>query len=224
MANAEINRVDPEEIPTSNPEKPDETVDVEGTADADADADADAEADVDNEAQSRTLAKDDVFHVLQNERRRLVLRCLAGVEGPVQMRDIADQVTAWENNTSVSQITSDQRQRVYIALYQSHLPKLDKLGLISYNQSRGIVEPRKLTEEATSYLNLDDPDEAAESEEKSLPWLPAYLGAATVSIGLVGGLLIGVAPLVALGPLAVAVVVTSLFTALTAALAFKKTS
>ncbi len=220
MANAEINRVDPEEIATSDPEIPETPVDVEGTTDADADADTDTDTD----AQSRTLAKDDVFHVLQNERRRLVLRCLAGVEGPVQMRDIADQVTAWENDTSVSQITSDQRQRVYIALYQSHLPKLDKLGLINYNQSRGIVEPRKLTEEATIYLNLDDDDEATDAEEQSLPWLQAYLGAAAVSIGLVGGLLVGAAPLVALGPLAVAVVVTSLFTALTTALAFKHTA
>jgi DNA primase len=90
-----------------------------------------------------TLSTDDAFHLLQNARRRAVLRYLLEHEGESQfaMRDIAEQVAAWEHDTTVSQLSSDERQRVYIALYQNHLPKLDDQGIIQYNQPRGVVEP-----------------------------------------------------------------------------------
>uniref|UniRef100_UPI003F7B2881 DUF7344 domain-containing protein n=1 Tax=Halomicrococcus sp. SG-WS-1 TaxID=3439057 RepID=UPI003F7B2881 len=86
------------------------------------------------------LPKDKIFHILQTQRRRDALRYLKANEGPVEMRALAEQVAAWENDTTVAALSSDERQRVYIALYQSHLPKLDEEGVIDYNQSRGIVE------------------------------------------------------------------------------------
>jgi hypothetical protein len=103
------------------------------------------------------LDTDTVHHLLQNERRRNVLRFLRDTDGPVQMRDIAEQVAAWEYDTTVRQLMSDQRQRVYIGLYQSHLPKFDNAGVIDYNQNRGIVEKRPAAEELMPYL--DDPAE-----------------------------------------------------------------
>lgn len=60
------------------------------------------------------------------------------------MRDIAETVAASEHDTTVKRLTSDERQRVYVALYQSHFPKLDDIGVVRYNQSRGIVEPTPL--------------------------------------------------------------------------------
>lgn len=100
------------------------------------------------------ISKDDAFHILQNARRRAVLRFLA--EHPEQdrfvMRDIAEEVAAWEHGTTVQQLVSAERQRVYIALYQSHLPKLDKHNLIDYNQSRGVVEKTELTPVLDPYL------------------------------------------------------------------------
>ena len=56
------------------------------------------------------------------------------------MHDIAEQVAAWENETTVQALTSDELQRADIPLYQSHLPKLDEEGAIEYNKNRGIVE------------------------------------------------------------------------------------
>lgn len=102
-----------------------------------------------------SLNKDDIFHILQNERRRQVLDHLKEVEGKVEMREIAEKIAAWENNTTVDNLYSDQRQRVYIALYQSHLPKLDDLGVIEYNQPRGTIEPTPLLEEVTKYLDSE---------------------------------------------------------------------
>lgn len=99
-----------------------------------------------DESPPRSIPKDDAFHLLQNARRRAVLRYL--LDHPAQerfrMRDIAEAVAAWENDTTVGHLKSEQRQRVYIALYQSHLPKIDSLGVLEYDQSRGIVEPMPL--------------------------------------------------------------------------------
>lgn len=145
------------------------------------DADPEADASPSPAEESTGISKDDAFHVLQNSRRRAVLRYLLDRDEPqrLQMRDVAEAVAAWEHGTTTEQLTSDQRQRVYIALYQSHLPKLDELGVIEYDQARGIVEPTRLLavfapfleaglEADTQRLTVDDveSDDAASSNAR----------------------------------------------------------
>jgi hypothetical protein len=141
------------------------------------------------------LARDEVFHLLQNQRRRLVLRYLTE-HADAEMREVAEQVAAWENDTTVTGLTSDARQRVYIALYQSHLPKLDKSGVIEYDQNRGTIEPCATLEQLEPYLPDDSSetdetrgDEDAETEgdedaEDTTPWQwdDYYLGLAMLSV------------------------------------------
>jgi hypothetical protein len=105
-------------------------------------------------SEDEEFGPDDVFHLLQNQRRRRVLRCLRGVEGTVSMSDLTEQVAAWEHGTTVEALSSTQRQRVYIALYQRHLPKLDDMGVLDYNQSRGFVTPRPRAERIVDYLDM----------------------------------------------------------------------
>lgn len=138
------------------------------------------------------LARDDVFHLLQNERRRLVLRYLTEHDTPaVEMREVAEQVAAWENDTTVAGLTSDARQRVYIALYQSHLPKLDERGVIEYDQNRGTIEPCASLAQLEPYLSSDTvSSESSEQEETvneeetnwSWRWNDHYLGLAVLSM------------------------------------------
>ncbi|WP_436345052.1 DUF7344 domain-containing protein [Natronorubrum sp. FCH18a] len=90
---------------------------------------------------STCLSDDDVFHLLQTFRRRETIRYLLHENGSVRMRDIAEHVAAEEHGTTVADLTSTQRQRVYIPLYQSHLPKLDEAGVIEYDKARGLVRP-----------------------------------------------------------------------------------
>lgn len=112
------------------------------------------------------LSKDETFHLLSNQRRRNALWYLRDHDGAVSMRDLAEWIAAQEHETTVAQLTSDERQRVYIALYQSHLPKLADYGVIEYNQSRGIVRRTPLAEQLDPYLEVraDDTDAAGETE------------------------------------------------------------
>ncbi|ADD06831.1 uncharacterized protein Nmag_3281 [Natrialba magadii ATCC 43099] len=118
-----------------------------------------------NGERDETFTEDEIFHLLQNERRRLVLRYLRGTDEPVRMRDVAEQVAAWEHDTTVAELTSTQRQRVYIPLYQSHLSKLDEAGVIDYQQNRGIVERKPLADEVDKYLQVTEQDEAADEDD-----------------------------------------------------------
>lgn len=123
------------------------------------------------------LSTDQTFHLLQTRRRRDALWYLKQHDGPVEMSDMAEQVAAWEYDTTVPELHSNQRQRVYIGLYQTHLPKLDKAGVIDYNQSRGIVERTPLANEFDAYLdeiyvesNREDDDEEEKSDGGWFGW------------------------------------------------------
>lgn len=102
------------------------------------------------------LSPDEIFHILQTNRRRAVLDYLLDKDGPIKMSVIAEHVAADEHETTVAELTSAQRQRVYIPLYQSHLPKLDKKGIIEYDKPRGIVSPNDRIELFRPYLEASD--------------------------------------------------------------------
>jgi len=192
--------------------------------------------------ESGKLEADDVYHLLQNERRRSVLRYMKGVDGAARMRDVAEQVAAWEYDTTVEQLTSQERQRVYIALYQAHLPKLDKHGIIDYNQSRGIVEQKPRAERLEQYIveegdltasqegTRDEADVEAQdaattassenADEPSLAddrdWSTYYFGTMAAAGALLVGSGLGVPVLSAVTPIAIGALLVVAFTLLAA--------
>ena len=166
------------------------------------------------------LNPDERFHLLQNERRRLVIKHLHDVEsdaedGRVRMGDVAEQVAAWEHDTTVAQLSSTQRQRVYIPLYQKHLPKLHDAGVIDYNQSRGVIVPTERVDrlvefvEGTVTAETGTDDEARNDADADDVWNRYYLGASVASaIILIAG------TLSSLPEFLIAVMIFTLFSAL----------
>lgn len=120
-----------------------------------------------SESQSEAdepLPPDAVYHLLQNQRRRLALRYLREVSATAELREIAEQVAAWENDVPQIEITSAQRQRAYIALYQSHLPKLAEKGIIEYDKHRKTVARTEKAARLDRYLALDAADRDADAD------------------------------------------------------------
>jgi len=135
------------------------------------------------ESQTDALEADDVFHLLQNQRRRLALRYLRDAEeDTVRMRDLAEQVAAWEHDTTVALLSSRERQRVYIPLYQNHLPKLAKQGVIDYQQSRGVVTRLDAADQLDPYLPTVSDEEPAGGRS----WPMYYLATALAGMGVLG--------------------------------------
>lgn len=83
---------------------------------------------------------DVVFDLLSNERRRHVLRYLH-VESPsTTLGALAEYIAAIENDKPESALSSTERKRVYISLYQSHLPKMSSADVIDFDVDRKTVE------------------------------------------------------------------------------------
>lgn len=120
------------------------------------------------------LTLDVIFELLKNRRRRDIFRYLMEVERTVTLSELAEQVAAWENDIEVQELNSDQRKRVYVALYQTHLPKMDKAGIIEYEQDRGNITLSENADLLSMYLNDDT--------ETETEWEKRYLG-----LSLVGG-------------------------------------
>jgi hypothetical protein len=106
-------------------------------------------------ADASRLSKDVIFEVLKNRRRRDVLEYLQAAEGTVTLSELAERIAAWENDVPVSALNSTQRKRVYVALYQTHLPKMDDVGVIDYDSDRGTVELSENADLLRMYLTDD---------------------------------------------------------------------
>lgn len=181
------------------------------------DGSADEQDQTSDPSDAQTLSPNEIFHILQNDRRRGVLRFLQGRDDPVRMRDVAEQVAAWEHDTTVQGLSSTQRQRVYIPLYQSHLPKLDELGVIEYQQSRGIVERKPLADVFDPYLDVE-----SEATQDSIvttdvdEWDDHYLAAAAIGSVLLLGAVLELPLLGTLPGITVAILMMMLLVFLTA--------
>lgn len=99
---------------------------------------------------------DQLFEILKNQRRRRVLRYLIEDSEEVTLDELAEEIAARETGKDVAQITSQERKRVYVGLYQCHLPKMDDYGAISYNKPRGRIETGEHTLLFERYLAVDD--------------------------------------------------------------------
>jgi hypothetical protein len=115
-----------------------------------------------------SLSNDDVYDQLANRRRRYALHYLKQTGEPVAVRDLAEQVAAWENGTTVDDLGAQERKRVYISLYQSHLPTMDKTGLVTYDDDAGTVDLAGAIADTDVYIEV--------VPERDLPWDLYYLG------------------------------------------------
>jgi len=201
----QLTETDPASVQTDEP-----TVDLPSDEPAEQE-EQEAPEDIDN---------DDLYHLLQNKRRRAVIRYLSGREQTVKMRDVAEQVAAWEHDTTVRALTSDQRQRVYIALYQSHLETLEDAGVIDYNKSRGLVDPRPRLEYVAQYVDeasTDDEDADDEESDAVDVWEQGYLSLSLVGSLLLAGTALNVTFFQVLSSFVVSVLILTMFSLLTLA-------
>jgi hypothetical protein len=132
----------------------------------------------------------------------MVLYYLRQHGGSATMSELADQIAAWENDIEIDELTSQQRKRVYVSLYQTHLQKLANTNLVEYDSDEGDV---RLTDRASEMDAFLSPKQTSEYS-----WRRHYLGflllagalmvvgvVATPILGqtvlflLVGGILIG---------------------------------
>lgn len=153
---------------------------------------------------------DMVFEILKNQRRRYVLRYLGMVDEQITLSELAEQIAAWECEKEIKQITSQERKRVYVGLYQCHLLKMDDVSAISYNKPRGKIEPGENMAFFERYL---PPETDPQRRLVRSHWAVLALSALSVlSLSLLGTpVLIGVGQLVTVVLVGVAFVLSLLY-------------
>jgi hypothetical protein len=150
------------------------------------------------------LSNKRVYDLLADTRRRYALHYLKQADATVQVRDLAEQVAAWENGKEIADLTSQERKRVYISMYQSHLPTLDKRGIVEYDDNRGTVALSESFLGQEIYLEI--------VPETSIPWSQFYIGLSVASLVLIGLVASDISFFVRIPELAVSLFIVSLFT------------
>ncbi|MDR5674630.1 hypothetical protein RH858_16010 [Halalkaliarchaeum sp. AArc-GB] len=112
------------------------------------------------------LTKDELFDLLKNSRRRTVINYLRDNGGSANLSEVAEHIAALENDISVQELSSAQRKRVYIGLYQCHLPKMDDSGVVEYDKHRGSIELQDSVTQLLPYMESTDEDENDEDADR----------------------------------------------------------
>lgn len=133
-------------------------------------------------ANTTTSTVETIFDILSSRRRRHVLRYLKQCGGTTTMRDLSEQITAWETEKDRAAILPVERKRVYTTLHQNHLPRMDRAGVVEYDRDRGTIV---LTEEIAAYdVYLDATSRENPTWALFYAGLGAVLGGAVVASAL----------------------------------------
>jgi len=107
----------------------------------------------------------DVFSLLSNPRRRLIIKALEDVGGEACLREIVRRVAEMENEAPPDR---KLRKSVYTGIIQNHLPKLSLAGLVEYDRETDTVRLVELPREYRYHLEV--------VKKGDIPWCLYYLG------------------------------------------------
>jgi len=144
-----------------------------------------------------------VYTVLANERRRRALEQLGSVGGVVTVHELSALVAGRE--TGENPPPKRCRESVYTSLVQTHLPKLEELGVIEYNREGQTIEVSRHARDVALYTEV--------VASAGVTWSELYRALGVVSLTVLLAALLDVPLVSAVDP----VLLTSLALALFAA-------
>lgn len=129
------------------------------------------------------ISYDDCFDLLSNHRRRYTLHYLEQNGDRAQLGELSEKIAAWENGVAREEVSYDERKRVYTSLQQVHLPRMDQMGVVEFDDRQGLVTVGPAAEELDIYLEVVG--------ERDVPWSVLYLGLAVVNLVVLGAVAAG---------------------------------
>ena len=148
------------------------------------------------EGEDGSLDESDIHDVLRNDRRRLTIEQLRASDGAVSVRQLSEDVATLE--TGEDPAPRNKRQSVYVSLHQTHLPKLDGLGIVEYDAESKEVSLTDRIEEIEVYMEI--------VPQYGLSWGEYYLALAVLGLLTTVGVAVGVPGVSVLGTGVVAAV------------------
>lgn len=149
------------------------------------------------------------IHELLSNRRRWEVLCALDEGGSRELRELSERVA--EAETDESPPPTDRRRSVYVSLHQNHLPRLERFGVVTYDEQTKevsldgaagpLLDRMGSSESADRSLDVVDTDAVRLALLVALVCQLAVLGSAA-GLPLLDG--IGAAPLSAAGVLTAA--------------------
>ncbi|MFB6167903.1 MAG: hypothetical protein ABEJ43_03550 [Haloferacaceae archaeon] len=137
-----------------------------------------------------SIPVDDRFAILKNWRRRAVLAHLDDHGGHATLSELAGVLGAEENGVSRRDLSSSERKRVYVGLYQCHLPRLDEAGVVDFDERSGDVTLRPEAEQLLPYVREERDEDGGKVATPDRPAVPggaaARAGLAWTTVALLG--------------------------------------
>lgn len=97
------------------------------------------------------LELDYAFEALSHPHRRYLLYTLFEAT-EWTLRDLAGKITAWENDVPESTLYDEEVERVYVALYHNHIPKLVEDGIVVFDDTTETIQPGPNAEQVLAVL------------------------------------------------------------------------
>jgi hypothetical protein len=98
------------------------------------------------------LDLDYVFDVLSSPRRRYLMYALA--ENPEwTLTDLATKLVAWETDADEGDVAAHDRDRAYLSLYHTHVPKLVDAGVVEFDPETERIARDDHTEQVLAVLS-----------------------------------------------------------------------
>lgn len=101
----------------------------------------------------RAISRVEFGRVLANDRRREVVRYLLATDEPITVQRLVGWLADTEDENAVLATIHELRQRVHVALCRTHLPLLERHGIVQYDRERGLVSPAANLREFESVLD-----------------------------------------------------------------------
>ena len=112
------------------------------------------------------LDESQIHNVLRNERRRRAIERLRESDGTLTVDELAEHIATLE--TDEEPAPRKARKSVYVSLHQTHLPKLDDLGILDYDQQSKELRLTERARDVEVYMEV--------VPENDVSWPSYYLG------------------------------------------------
>lgn len=105
--------------------------------------------------------------ILGNDRRIFVIEYLQKREGKADLRDVVEYIAEKEGNTE-----RKHRKSIYVSLMQTHIPKMEREGVISYEH--GMIKLIKVPLDVNLYMEV--------VSKNDISWSTFYIGTSLIFI------------------------------------------
>ncbi|WP_297068659.1 hypothetical protein [Thermococcus sp.] len=103
--------------------------------------------------------------ILGNDRRMLLIEFLKEKNGSADLRDLVNYIAEKEGNTN-----RKHRKSVYVSLIQTHLPRLEREGVIAFEH--GTVTLLRIPNDVTVYMEV--------VKKNDISWSTFYIGTSMI--------------------------------------------